>query len=25
VGEAWVVFEELAIPMDQRDAWIEAF
>ena len=25
VGEAWVVFEELAIPMDQREAWIEAF
>jgi hypothetical protein len=25
VGEAWAVFEELAIPMDQRDAWIEAF
>jgi len=25
VGQAWVVFEELAIPMDQREAWIEAF
>lgn len=25
VGEAWVVFEELAIPMEERDAWIEAF
>lgn len=25
VGEAWTVFEELAIPMDQREAWIDAF
>ena len=25
VGEAWAVFEELAIPMEQREAWIEAF
>lgn len=25
VGEAWAVFEELAIPMDQRMAWLEAF
>ena len=25
VGEAWVVFEELAIPIEQREAWIEAF
>lgn len=25
VGEAWAVFEELAIPMDQRMAWMEAF
>ena len=24
VGEAWVVFEELHIPMVERDAWIEA-
>jgi hypothetical protein len=25
VCEAWSVFEELNIPMEQRDAWIEAF
>lgn len=25
VCEAWVVFEELKIPMEERDAWIEAF
>jgi hypothetical protein len=25
VGEAWAVFEELAIPMEQRMAWMEAF
>lgn len=25
VGEAWAVFEELAIPMPDRDAWLEAF
>lgn len=25
VGEAWAVFEELAIPMDQRMPWMEAF
>ena len=25
VGKAWFVFEELAIPMDQREAWIGAF
>lgn len=25
VGEAWGVFEELKIPMDQRMAWLEAF
>lgn len=25
VGEAWTVFEELAIPMEQREAWIDAF
>jgi hypothetical protein len=25
VEQAWAVFEELAIPMDQREAWIEAF
>lgn len=25
VGEAWAVFEELKIPMEQREAWIDAF
>ena len=25
VGEAWAVFEELSVPMDQREAWVEAF
>jgi hypothetical protein len=25
VGEAWVVFEELSIPMNQRIEWLEAF
>lgn len=25
VSEAWAVFEELKIPMENRDAWIEAF
>jgi hypothetical protein len=25
VGEAWAVFEELKIPMAERDAWVEAF
>lgn len=25
VCEAWVVFEELNVPMEERDAWIEAF
>lgn len=25
VGEAWVVFEELGIPMDERMPWLEAF
>lgn len=25
VGEAWAVFEELGIPMDQRMDWLEAF
>jgi len=25
VGEAWTVFEELKIPMVERDAWIDAF
>jgi hypothetical protein len=25
VGEAWAVFEELGTPMDQREAWIDAF
>lgn len=25
VGEAWAVFEELAIPMGERMAWLEAF
>lgn len=25
VGDAWAVFEELKIPMDQRQAWIDAF
>jgi hypothetical protein len=25
VGEAWAVFEELQVPMEQREAWIEAF
>ncbi len=25
VGEAWAVFEELGIPMDQRISWMEAF
>ena len=25
VCEAWVVFEELKVPMEERDAWIEAF
>jgi hypothetical protein len=25
VGEAWAVFEELSIPMEQREAWIDAF
>jgi hypothetical protein len=25
VGEAWAVFEELAVPMEQREAWIDAF
>ena len=25
VGEAWIVFEELAIPMEQREAWVDAF
>jgi hypothetical protein len=25
VGEAWTVFEELKIPMAERDAWVEAF
>jgi hypothetical protein len=25
VGEAWAVFEELKIPMVERDAWVEAF
>ena len=25
VCEAWTVFEELKIPMEERDAWIEAF
>jgi hypothetical protein len=25
VGEAWVVFEELAVPMEQREAWVDAF
>ena len=24
VGEAWVVFEELHIPMSERDAWVDA-
>jgi hypothetical protein len=24
VGKAWVVLEELAVPMDQRIAWIDA-
>ena len=25
VCEAWAVFEELKVPMEERDAWIEAF
>ena len=25
VGEAWVVFEELAVPMEERMSWLEAF
>jgi hypothetical protein len=25
VCEAWIVFEELNVPMEERDAWIEAF
>jgi len=25
VGEAWAVFEELGIPMSERDVWIDAF
>lgn len=25
VCEAWTVFEELKVPMEERDAWIEAF
>jgi hypothetical protein len=25
VGEAWAVFEELSVPMDQREAWVDAF
>lgn len=25
VCEAWVVFEELKVPVEERDAWIEAF
>ena len=25
VGEAWAVFEELKVPMEQREAWIDAF
>jgi hypothetical protein len=25
VGEAWAVFEELKIPMDERMPWLEAF
>jgi hypothetical protein len=25
VGEAWTVFDELKIPMAERDAWVEAF
>lgn len=25
VSEAWAVFEELKVPMEERDAWIEAF
>jgi hypothetical protein len=25
VGEAWVVFEQLAIPMEEREAWVDAF
>ena len=25
VGEAWAVFEELKIPMEDREAWIDAF
>jgi len=25
VGEAWAVFEELGIPMEQREAWVDAF
>jgi hypothetical protein len=25
VGEAWLVFEELAVPMEQREAWVDAF
>jgi hypothetical protein len=24
VGQAWTVFEELKIPMNDREAWIEA-
>jgi hypothetical protein len=25
VGEAWAVFEELGVPMEEREAWIDAF
>lgn len=25
VGEAWIIFEELGIPIEERNAWIEAF
>ena len=25
VGEAWILFEELGIPIEERNAWIEAF
>lgn len=25
VGEAWAVFEELSVPMEERMAWLEAF
>lgn len=25
IGEAWAVFEELGIPMEQREAWVDAF